>query len=71
MSEFQKYKIWMIQEGASKDELIKIVCVGCGKVMNQSADFYSDNCIDFFCSKKCTMAPNMELVEKQRRAFLI
>lgn len=70
---FGKYKVWMIQEGRTPEELIPIICVHCGKVMKEEADLYWNHETQHaFCSsshlKKGAIHPFDEI---QARVFAI
>jgi len=68
----KKYKVWMIQEG--NDELIQIICVSCGKVMPESADFWCDvdkDNVEMFCKKSCINNVNEEFYQIQKWRFAI
>lgn len=70
---FKNYKVWMIQEGREKEDLIEIICEGCGKVLSESSDFWSDVDGDgsIFCTKKCSQNPTLEFVNLQQDRFAI
>ena len=69
-----KYKVWMIQEGRKKEDLIPIICVSCGKVMAEEDHFWSDvaeDSVEMFCKKACIGKTDWAYYEVQSMAFAI
>ena len=68
----KKYKVWMMQEGRKKADIIDIFCIGCGKKMSEHSTMYYDNDRNHaFCTVRCSKNINWELEQEQRWRFSV